>query len=97
MPILIKINVPVINCNKFRGDNFLESTCYNVMLYPFSCELFMEAVIVLSTILTNSLHNLIVSIDKSGITDINFHYSSITPYFVYLMINKMTYTGRISR
>ena len=43
MPILIKINVPVINCNTFRGDNVLESKCYSVMLYLFSCELFIEA------------------------------------------------------
>ena len=40
---------------------------YSVMLYPFSCELFMEAIIVLSTIFTNSLHNLMVSIYKSEI------------------------------
>jgi len=47
MPILIKINVPVINCNTFRGDNVYESKFYSVMLYPLSCQLFIESVIVL--------------------------------------------------
>ena len=47
MPILIKINVPAINCNTFIGDNVYESKFWSAMLYPLSCQLFIENVIVL--------------------------------------------------
>lgn len=51
MPILIKINVPVINCYTFRGDNVYESKFGNEMLYSLPCRLFIESVIVLITII----------------------------------------------